>query len=171
MHRRLRARCGTEHRQGTPRPYRGVARGRILKRRDRGVFGRRDGGSASPEREGGGRLTDVFASAPVLRLPEGVASAPPVPWAEPQNIGEPSPRGGEFSPRLEGGIVVPGMPQKFRSFLRRPRERGVGGMIESYSELIRRRLEDRSANIMANLEKLGEGHLRFPMRIFGDCLD
>ena len=44
-------------------------------------------------------------------------------------------------------------------------------MIESYSELIRRRLEDRSANIMANLEKLGEGHLRFTMRIFGDCLD
>src|SRR4030065_664863 len=30
-------------------------------------------------------------------------------------------------------------------------------MIESYSELVRRRLEDRSANIMANLEKLGEG--------------
>src|SRR3990172_2481821 len=96
MHRRLRARCGTEHRQGTPRPYRGVARGRILQKRDRGVFGRPDGGSASPESEGGGRLTDVFASAPVLRLPEGVASAPPVPWTEPQNIGEPSPRGGNF---------------------------------------------------------------------------
>ena len=44
-------------------------------------------------------------------------------------------------------------------------------MIESYTELVRRRLEDRSANIMANLEKLGEGHLRFTMRIFGDCLD
>src|SRR4030066_1516797 len=49
--------------------------------------------------------------------------------------------------------------------------RGAGGMIESYTELVRRRLEDRSANIMANLEKLGEGHLRFTMRIFGDCLD
>jgi len=45
------------------------------------------------------------------------------------------------------------------------------GMIESYVELVRRRLEDRGANIMANLEKLGEGHLRFTMRIFGDCLD
>ena len=44
-------------------------------------------------------------------------------------------------------------------------------MIESYVELVRRRLEDRSANIMANLEKLGEQHLRFTMRIFGDCLD
>jgi len=44
-------------------------------------------------------------------------------------------------------------------------------MIESYTELVRHRLEDRSANIMANLEKLGEGHLRFTMRIFGDCLD
>src|SRR4030066_1525125 len=49
--------------------------------------------------------------------------------------------------------------------------RGAGGMIESYTELVRRRLEDRSANIMANLEKLGEGHLRFTMRIFGDCRD
>ncbi len=44
-------------------------------------------------------------------------------------------------------------------------------MIDSYVELVRRRLEDRSANIMANLEKLEEGHLRFTMRIFGDCLD
>ncbi|MDH3384336.1 MAG: hypothetical protein OEM42_09775, partial [Deltaproteobacteria bacterium] len=44
-------------------------------------------------------------------------------------------------------------------------------MIESYVELVRRRLEDRSANIMTNLEKLEEGHLRFTMRIFGDCLD
>ena len=44
-------------------------------------------------------------------------------------------------------------------------------MIESYTELVRHRLEDRSANIMANLEKLGEGHLRFTMRIFGDCLE
>jgi hypothetical protein len=46
-----------------------------------------------------------------------------------------------------------------------------GGMIKSYVDLVRRRLEDRSANIMANLEKLEEGHLRFTMRIFGDCLD
>jgi len=44
-------------------------------------------------------------------------------------------------------------------------------MIDSYVELVRHRLENRSANIMANLEKLGEGHLRFTMRIFGDCLD
>ncbi len=44
-------------------------------------------------------------------------------------------------------------------------------MIESYVELVRRRLEDRSANIITNLEKLGEGQLRFTMRIFGDCLD
>ncbi len=44
-------------------------------------------------------------------------------------------------------------------------------MIESYAELVRRRLEDRGANIMANLEKFGERHLRFTMRIFGDCLD
>src|SRR4030067_1570207 len=49
--------------------------------------------------------------------------------------------------------------------------RGAGGMIESYRELGRHRLEDRSANIRANLEKLGEGHLRFTMRIFGDCLE
>jgi len=46
-----------------------------------------------------------------------------------------------------------------------------GGMIESYVELVQRRLEDRSANIIANLEKLEEGHLRFTMRIFGDCID
>ncbi len=44
-------------------------------------------------------------------------------------------------------------------------------MIDSYVELVRRRFEDRSANILANLEKMGEGHLRFTMRIFGDCLD
>jgi hemolysin-activating ACP:hemolysin acyltransferase len=44
-------------------------------------------------------------------------------------------------------------------------------MIESYVELVRRRLEDRSANIIANMEKLGEDQLRFTMRIFGDCLD
>jgi len=44
-------------------------------------------------------------------------------------------------------------------------------VIESYVELVRRRLEDRSANIIANMEKLGEDQLRFTMRIFGDCLD
>ena len=44
-------------------------------------------------------------------------------------------------------------------------------MIESYTELVRRRLEDRSANIMAHLDQLVEGNLRFTMRIFGDCLD
>jgi len=44
-------------------------------------------------------------------------------------------------------------------------------MIESYTELVRHRLEDRSANIMTNIEKFGEGQLRFTMRIFGDCLD
>ena len=44
-------------------------------------------------------------------------------------------------------------------------------MIDSYSELVRRRLADRNDNIMANLEKLGDWQLRFTMRIFGDCLD
>jgi hypothetical protein len=44
-------------------------------------------------------------------------------------------------------------------------------MIDSYVDLVRRRLADRNDNIMANLEKLGEGQLRFTMRIFGDCLD
>jgi hypothetical protein len=44
-------------------------------------------------------------------------------------------------------------------------------MIDSYVELVRRRLADRNDNIMANLEKLGDWHLRFTMRIFGDCLD
>ena len=44
-------------------------------------------------------------------------------------------------------------------------------MIDSYTQLVRRRLEERSANIMTNLEKLGDEQLRFTMRIFGDCLD
>lgn len=44
-------------------------------------------------------------------------------------------------------------------------------MIDSYAELVRRRLADRNDNIIANLEKFGEGQLRFTMRIFGDCLD
>ena len=44
-------------------------------------------------------------------------------------------------------------------------------MIDSYVELVRRRLSDRNDNIMANIEKLGDWNLRFTMRIFGDCLD
>ena len=44
-------------------------------------------------------------------------------------------------------------------------------MIESYVELVLRRLEDRSANIMAHLDQFVDGNLRFTMRIFGDCLD
>lgn len=44
-------------------------------------------------------------------------------------------------------------------------------MIESYVELVRHRLIDRSQNIMGNMDKLGDWHLRFTMRIFGDCLD
>jgi len=44
-------------------------------------------------------------------------------------------------------------------------------MIDSYVDLVRRRLADRNDNIMANLEKLGDWQLRFTMRIFGDCLD
>lgn len=44
-------------------------------------------------------------------------------------------------------------------------------MIDSYVDLVRRRLADRNDNIIANLEKLGDWHLRFTMRIFGDCID
>jgi hypothetical protein len=44
-------------------------------------------------------------------------------------------------------------------------------MIDSYAEMVRRRLAERNDNIMANLEKLEDRHLRFTMRIFGDCLD
>lgn len=43
--------------------------------------------------------------------------------------------------------------------------------MNSYVELVSRRLEDRNGNILANLEKLEEDQLRFTMRIFGDCLD
>ena len=43
--------------------------------------------------------------------------------------------------------------------------------MNSYVELVSRRLEDRNGNILSNLEKLGEDQLRFTMRIFGDCLD
>jgi hypothetical protein len=43
--------------------------------------------------------------------------------------------------------------------------------MNSYVELVRHRFEDRHANIMLNLEKLSDWHLRFTVRIFGDCLD
>ncbi len=43
--------------------------------------------------------------------------------------------------------------------------------MESYVDLVRRRLTDRNDNIVANLEQLGDWNLRFTMRIFGDCLD
>ena len=44
-------------------------------------------------------------------------------------------------------------------------------MMNSYVELVRRRLEDRGNNILGNLERFMEPQLRFTMRIFGDCLD
>ncbi|MFA6147517.1 MAG: hypothetical protein WC899_04845 [bacterium] len=43
--------------------------------------------------------------------------------------------------------------------------------MNSYVELVRRRLEDRSANLLVNLDELPEAQLRYTMRIFGDCLD
>lgn len=43
--------------------------------------------------------------------------------------------------------------------------------MESYVDLVRRRLTDRNDNIVGKLEELGDWHLRFTMRIFGDCLD
>ncbi len=43
--------------------------------------------------------------------------------------------------------------------------------MNSYVELVRQRLEDRTANLLANLEELPEAQLRFTMRIFGDCID
>lgn len=43
--------------------------------------------------------------------------------------------------------------------------------MESYVELVRHRFEDRHANIMGNLDGLSDWHLRFTVRIFGDCLD
>jgi hypothetical protein len=43
--------------------------------------------------------------------------------------------------------------------------------LKSYVELVRRRLQDRTANLLGNLEGLPEAQLRFTMRIFGDCLD
>ena len=43
--------------------------------------------------------------------------------------------------------------------------------MNSYVELVRHRLEDRSANLLVNLDELPEAQLRYTMRIFGDCLD
>ena len=43
--------------------------------------------------------------------------------------------------------------------------------MNSYVELVRRRLEDRTANLLENLEELPDAQLRFTMRIFGDCVD
>jgi hypothetical protein len=43
--------------------------------------------------------------------------------------------------------------------------------MNSYVELVRRRLEDRGNNVVGNLERFMEPQLRFTMRIFGDCLD
>lgn len=43
--------------------------------------------------------------------------------------------------------------------------------MNSYVELVSRRLEDRNNNIVAKLDELEEDQLRFTMRIFGDCLD
>jgi len=43
--------------------------------------------------------------------------------------------------------------------------------MKSYVELVRVRLEERSANLLVNLDELPEAQLRYTMRIFGDCLD
>jgi len=43
--------------------------------------------------------------------------------------------------------------------------------MNSYVELVSRRLEDRNNHIVAKLDELQEDQLRFTMRIFGDCLD
>lgn len=43
--------------------------------------------------------------------------------------------------------------------------------MQSYVDLVRHRFEDRNANIMGNLDRLSDWHLRFTVRIFGDCLD
>ncbi len=44
-------------------------------------------------------------------------------------------------------------------------------MIESYVDLVTRRLEDRHEKILSALDELSDWHLRFTVRIFGDCLD
>lgn len=41
----------------------------------------------------------------------------------------------------------------------------------TYVEIVHKRLSDRAANILANVEDLGEAQLRFTVRIFCDCLD
>jgi hypothetical protein len=43
--------------------------------------------------------------------------------------------------------------------------------LKSYVELVRRRFEDRTANLLGNLDALPEAQLRYTMRIFGDCID
>jgi hypothetical protein len=43
--------------------------------------------------------------------------------------------------------------------------------MQSYVDLVRHRFEDRNANIMGNLDRLSDWHLRFTVRLFGDCLD
>ena len=43
--------------------------------------------------------------------------------------------------------------------------------MNTYVDLVRRRLEDRGNNIIGHLERFMEPQLRFTMRIFGDCLD
>ena len=43
--------------------------------------------------------------------------------------------------------------------------------MNTYAELVRRRLEDRGENILGNLDRYNESQLRFTMRLFGDCLD
>ena len=43
--------------------------------------------------------------------------------------------------------------------------------METYVEMVRRRLGDRDNNILVNLDQLGDWTLRFTVRIFGDCLD
>jgi len=43
--------------------------------------------------------------------------------------------------------------------------------LNTYVELVSKRLEDRGNNILGNLERHMEAQLRYTMRIFGDCLD
>lgn len=43
--------------------------------------------------------------------------------------------------------------------------------MESYVDLVRHRLEERFRNILVHLDELADPHLRFTVRIFGDCLD
>lgn len=43
--------------------------------------------------------------------------------------------------------------------------------MQSYLELVHQRIEDRTANVLLNIEKFGEAQLRFTIRLFTDCLD